>query len=484
MQYHYQRNNNNLKRKEMKIFKYFINAIVWSGMILASCSQDINLSDVDVSKYDVSNKTLAVVTDKFGNTNKTASTFRDADSTAIYVSLTNSASNNTTLSLSYDKTVLEQYNKTNGTSYQALPENLVELPAQITVQKGSTQSERTYVKYVTSADLESEGTYAIPLAAKSGDNSVTVSGEKGSMVILVKDVSKLPDAKKASGCRMISCMEVRSNNPINHLSYTLKSSGKPFFDEVIIFSSNCMFNKETGRIYLFHESGCKTIFNNAEKYIRPLQLRGIKVLLSVVPNHDGVGLANLPDDQARYMAKLISETVYSYGLDGVFFDEEYADYSSYSRPGLYSSGSTERASRLLYECKKAMPDKTISVYAYSTLTGLGTVDGVPAGEYCDEIINDYLDSSDRTTGTFIGVEKKNMAIYSQELALDRYASDAALQTIRNGGYSNMVFSLAPFRNTGNYFTKQVPALQKTARILFDDELVCPMEESGYLKIEW
>jgi hypothetical protein len=468
----------------MKIFKYIINTIIWGSMALASCSQDINLADVDVSKYEVSDKTLAVVTDKFGNTNKTASTFRTADSTAVYVSLTNAASRNATLSLSYDKTVLDAYNKANGTSYQAFPQNLVVLPTQITVQKGNTQSERVYVKYTTADELASEGTYAIPLMAKSADDSVTVSSEKGSIVILAKDVSKLPDAKKASGCRMISCMEVRSNNPINHLYYTLKSSGKPLFDEVIIFSSNCMFNKETGRIYIFHESGCKTIFNNPEKYIRPLQLKGIKVLLSIVPNHDGVGLANLPDDQAKYMAKLISETVYSYGLDGVFFDEEYADYSSYSRPGLYSSSSTERASRLLYECKKAMPDKTISVYAYSTLTGLGTVDGVPAGEYCDEIINDYMDPTDRTTSTFVGVEKQNMGIYSQELALDRYASESALHTIRNGGYANMVFSLAPFRNTGNYFTQQVPALQRTARILFDDELVCPMEQSGYLKIEW
>ena len=40
-------------------------------------------------------------------------------------------------------------------------------------------------------------------------------------------------------------MEVNDANPLNNLSFTLKSNGKPLVDALIIFSANINYNVET-----------------------------------------------------------------------------------------------------------------------------------------------------------------------------------------------------------------------------------------------
>ena len=59
---------------------------------------------------------------------------------------------------------------------------------------------------------------------------------------------------------------------------------------------------------------------------------------------------------------------------------------------------------------------------------------------------------------------------SGEYGLNRYPTTTALRNLRSGGYgAHMIFAFDP--NRANFSSRQMPALQNIASILFDDELV-------------
>ncbi|MBR0560773.1 hypothetical protein KB213_12060, partial [Neokomagataea sp. TBRC 2177] len=87
-------------------------------------------------------------------------------------------------------------------------------------------------------------------------------------------------------------------NILNAGEYTMKSSGKPFFDVVNIFAANINYNKEKGSVYVNCNDNVSYILKNADKFIRPLQAKGIKVCLTILGNHDEAGIANLTTETA------------------------------------------------------------------------------------------------------------------------------------------------------------------------------------------
>ena len=271
-----------------------------------------------------------------------------------------------------------------------------------------------------------------------------------------------------TGIKIISCMEVNNTNPLNNLSFTLKGSKKPLIDIVILFSANINYNNETGKVYVHNNPNVQHILSNKEKYLKPLQDRGIKVVLGILGNHDRSGVANLADETARAFAQELKTVCDLYNLDGIFFDDEYSSYQN-PPPAGFVSPSSAAASRLCYETKMAMPDKIVSVYVYNYTRSLPSVDGVQSGEFVDYGIHDYGGSSDLSSN-YPGMPKSGMALYSQEFILGYYTSANNLKRLRDDGYgAHMIFSMDPTRF--DYQNSQLPALRMLATELCDDELV-------------
>ena len=115
------------------------------------------------------------------------------------------------------------------------------------------------------------------------------------------------------------------------------------------------------------------------------------------------------------------------------------------------------------------PEKMLSLFCYSQMTSLPDYGDMKAGEFVDYILNNYRTGTNYTGG-FNGMTVSQQGIYSQEFALNYYATAANLATSRNGGYgAHMVFSLDPFNS--NYESRQLPALQLIATSFYDEELV-------------
>lgn len=141
-------------------------------------------------------------------------------------------------------------------------------------------------------------------------------------------------------------MEVNDANPLNNLSFTLKSNGKPLVDALIIFSANINYNVETGRVYIFNNENVQALLDNREHYLKPLQDRGIKVILGLLGNHDRSGVANMSKETAQVFAQEVKAMCDAYKLDGIFIDDEYSAYETSNITPGFVYPSREAAARL------------------------------------------------------------------------------------------------------------------------------------------
>ncbi|MGW3966632.1 endo-beta-N-acetylglucosaminidase H [Amycolatopsis sp. NPDC005003] len=166
-------------------------------------------------------------------------------------------------------------------------------------------------------------------------------------------------APRKTGPITVAYVEVNSNSMLNVGKYTLAQSGGNVFDIGVIFAANINYDTATKSAYLYFNPNVQRVLDNVSTQVRPLQANGIKVMLSVLGNHQGAGFANFPSQQAAAaFAKQLSDTVTKYGLDGIDFDDEYAEYGN-NGTGQPNAGSFVH---LVTALRAAMPTKLISLY--------------------------------------------------------------------------------------------------------------------------
>lgn len=272
---------------------------------------------------------------------------------------------------------------------------------------------------------------------------------------------------------VFSCIEVNNTNPLQTQNFRLKNANKYLFDAVILFSSNINFSKRDNEVYIHNNDNVQAILNNYDHYIKPLKDRGIKVLLSLLGNHDGSGLANMSDDRCRDFAKAIADTLDKYNLDGVFFDDEYSEYNkdlaAQGFAGFQNRGSSACASRLAYETKKAIGDRWVVPYKYGAFNSLTTIDGVKPGQYCDYILTDYgvVGTWSSNSSAYPGSEKSQWGTCS--INMGGYTNFSNVKRNRTEKYGAlMVYNLDQV--SGNYDYVYYDTLLKIAKNLFDDEI--------------
>jgi len=184
----------------------------------------------------------------------------------------------------------------------------------------------------------------------------------------------------------ICYVEVNNNNMLNVGSYTLQNTNRQLFDVAIIFAANINYDVSKNRAYISNNNNVTKVLNDVNTYVKPLQQKGIKVLLDLLGNHQGAGISNFPNrEAARDFALQVAHTVYTYGLDGVDLDDEYAGY------GNNGTGQPNNSSfvMLLQELKLAMPDKLITFYYIGPATTRQSYNGDAAGNYINYSWNAY-----------------------------------------------------------------------------------------------
>jgi len=195
-----------------------------------------------------------------------------------------------------------------------------------------------------------------------------------------------PAATK-SGPITTAYVEVNTDSITNVGKYVLASNGANVFDLAIIFAANIDYDGTNA--YLSFNPQVQAVLDNAATQIAPLQAQGIKVLLSVLGNHQGAGFANFPDQQsATAFAAQLSSAVATYGLDGIDFDDEYADYGTNgtAQPNAWSFPYLVQALR------NDLPSKVISMYFIGPSATTLSYGGIVVGDLLDYAWNPYYGS--------------------------------------------------------------------------------------------
>lgn len=123
---------------------------------------------------------------------------------------------------------------------------------------------------------------------------------------------------------------VNTTNPLNAKSYyltdTISNSSEPFLD-LCVLDAGKIHKSSDNMPTLYLDSDMNHVLSNADTYIRPLQEKGIKVLLRILGDGQDMGVANMNDTQADAFTDILVWVVGSYGLNGITFDDQYSEYS-------------------------------------------------------------------------------------------------------------------------------------------------------------
>lgn len=122
--------------------------------------------------------------------------------------------------------------------------------------------------------------------------------------------------------KLVGYVETNDVNPLNALDYVL-SDGSEAYDIVNLFAANLKASPVDGTPCVYFNSSLAPIMASPSTYITPLQNAGIKVLLTILPDWDDIGLCTMTPTEAYDFAVLLANLVEDYGLDGIDFDDEY-----------------------------------------------------------------------------------------------------------------------------------------------------------------
>ena len=369
-----------------------------------------------------------------------------------------------------DEAYAQTYNTLHETDYELFPTANVSLnnDGAYVLAPDDQKLPDIRVTLTAFADMQEDQTYIVPLTVTTTTEGVALSEDMQHMVLLVRDLRGLPTPDKGEDAvTNVLYFEVNDVNPLNALEFVTES-GKYFFDHVVLFAANINWDAERNRVYVYNNPNVQFLLDNNEEYLQPLRRAGMKVIISILGNHDEAGVAQLSDMGCREFARELAAYCDAYNLDGVAFDDEYSNYPDLDNPWL-APMSSYAASRLMYECKNVMPDKIVSLYNlnyYMESQNLQVIDGVEPGLYCDYAVADYGLPAEPG----IGMTLQQCGGMSIELNLGRGDSNESTARIqKEAGYGYyMFFALNPAQ-----YSRQVPRCQSVCRGLYDEELVYP-----------
>ena len=423
-------------------------AVLVSSLSAVSCTEDIEIDRVDEDAY--ANVTSLIGTLRDANSGKVSTIvdmYHDTYNTNVAFTLSRAPKAGVDVKVEYDAEYVDQYNKEHGTNFLAWPQDRYSIQnnGKIVVAPDEKVSYKLGVEIAKAdnTELVAGATYILPLKATASGAGVKLSADR--CVYLLKNRSGEGTAMREPGeKKTVLFFEVNDTNPLNALQFQMED-GRYLWNYVVLFAANINYDREKGEVYVFCNPQVQYILDHNEEIIQPLRRRGIKVIISILGNHDESGLAQLSDLGARQFAQAVKNLCKAYNLDGVNYDDEYSNSPDLSNP-LFTQRSREAGSRLIFETKRAMPDKEIISYQYGSCVGQDYVDGIPSNEWLDIVVGDY----GRPGVPYAGMTLANCSANSFEMARGGSIGLSQAQGYANSEYGYvMAFGLWASGKQGN-----------------------------------
>ena len=409
------------------------------------------------------------------------------------------------MALYYDETGVDNWNEFGGSPQcTRLPENSYTLPeGGFTIPAGQTDVQLPIEINLENLEYETSYMLVLKVQAKSDNIGDVSCGSDGLRYIIT--TAKAPAKPVDHSTRKnVAILEVNDVNPLSLLEVKF-TDGSLFFDGVVLFSSNIQYNKELGVVELYHNPNVRTLLEQRDTYIKPLQDAGIEVYLSILGNHSPAWVSNLLPNTAEGFAAQVANAVKEYHLDGVFLDDEYkGTYSAGEYTDLFYPYSTyygnlepqySQFGYILKQTLKETCDWNPKVILYQVNEEeWRPVEGTPVNEYLDLLIPDHNGKRAQYFGpSNMDIAKENMAYISWNCRTYGFgnAANTNLPGINNSAvsgsleYGNWVgwynLNLDPTSGDGyfNWMNNTVRMMQFYAYYAFDGaEIATP---TGYYK---
>lgn len=258
----------------------------------------------------------------------------------------------------------------------------------------------------------------------------------------------------AFGKNPLSVMYVEvNNNDIREVGKYKLADGRQLFDVAIIFAANINYNTSTQKAYLSFNTQVTNVLSNKNTYIKPLQDKGIKVMLSILGNHQGAGFANFPNQAAaQAFAQELANAVNTYGLDGIDFDDEYANYGANGTSQPNSSSFVYLVTAL----RDLLPDKIISFYNIGPSASNLSYNGVTVGSKVDYAWNPYYSTYSAPNIPGLDNAHKGAAAVNVNPSTSSFTSSSTAtdfaQRTKNDGYGVFLYYDLGATNIASYFS--------------------------------
>lgn len=143
--------------------------------------------------------------------------------TTINIHMSNAASIDSHYKLVVDSSILDEYNKQNGTSYVTIPEGEYVLPEDIVIKSGEYNAEETTItlKAFTKEMVDSGEAYALPVRLVSKDGNYPVMPNTGTYVILAENIIQFSAPQFGGGAKLYSPEYISA--PETYAQYTVEA---------------------------------------------------------------------------------------------------------------------------------------------------------------------------------------------------------------------------------------------------------------------
>ncbi|MCA5005324.1 BT_3987 domain-containing protein [Sphingobacterium bovistauri] len=416
------------------------------SFLFFSCTQEMTLPSKDASELEIASSDGVTLLNKINPSAETTLIDREGEYDFVFTSNKPAASESylTLASRTELTNLVTEYNRhLLTTEYAILPETNLEVNA-VKIEAGkSTADVKLTIKnfdklafgfYLVPFKVNFEGKTAIHMVKvfKDGAYSALSPNSKKAMPTLASNC-----VLRTEPMKMIGYIETNDWDIRNLANFVLKGSKKPVFDYIVIFAANMNYDPIKKRRYLHFNDKLEPFVKDAVRYTKPLKDRGIKLIVDILPNHQGVGFYNFQSyNEALDFVKELKMWADKLGIDGFDIDEEYANYSVL--PSLPTKGN-QSVFYFMRAFKDIMPDKLLTLYDYGH-----SLSSFSEDEDTKKKVNDFIDLNwsdyNITSGPRAGISNHKYGNLSVEGNLRSYYFSSPTvygPTLRSRAQSNV-----------------------------------------------
>ena len=307
---------------------------------------------------------------------------------------------------------VESYSEETGIDYTLLPAafydlsdgNTITIDADSENSKGNTLT--VYSKNLFGTVID-PGRYLLPLVGTSSayevkDNTILVD-------VTIREPYSAPEGIELyNGDKMFTVFYLNTAEFDPRLACEMilwDVDGEVFSEKllgmgniIVLRSTMLSYDENTGKVGLEPSTDMRYVLNHYDKYVRPVQDSGRKVLLCIDGGGKGVGFCNFTDAHIEDFVMAVKRLVDTYGLDGVNLWDRNSAYDLIEEKGLPEFNTTSYP-KTIKALKEALgQDRIVAVTDYKEPTeyfhDVEAMGGIDVGQYIDYAWHGYFDNSE------------------------------------------------------------------------------------------